>query len=398
MRISVGDQGDLNMESLELPDSNHKPSADVAAMVREIARIGPKVPEVARNLGRHKETVRYWYKKLEENDFAIQGSLNHEALGLRRVILKVQFGADYSDYIKPMMFAMNDLCFVVSYAKTLPDDVYIINASVPEELLDEYITFVEALKEQGIFTDLEYFLFDWIRNKPMQGEFYDFETGHWEFDVPSLMKGDRPYAEPAVSPRVKFDKIDLLLAKELQIDATRELQEIQAAIKEADGVDINYKTLCWHLKEHVEGNRLLKGYGVNWMGTRWDAVTDRARHRSHTYVGADLLIKNPTADEKLRTLKIMDRLPILWAEAAGADYFAELSIPSEMLIETLLLLEHVMGAVDNKATFQIMDQRNSAAFTIPYRLYDEGSRKWMFNREDLLEVQGPRSAGSEPVE
>jgi len=372
------------MESLELPDASHKPSADVAAMVREIARIGPKVPEVARNLGRHKETVRYWYKKLEENDFAVTGMLNHEALGLRRVILKVQFGTDYSDYVKSMMFAMNELCYVVSYAKTLPEDVYVVNASVPRELVDEFVDFAQALKEQGVFTSLEYFLFDWVRNKPMEGQFYDFDTGHWERDISSLMKGERPYNEPAISSKTKFDRIDLLLAKELQIDATRELQEIQAAIKESDGVDINYKTLCWHLKEHVEGNHLLKGYRINWMGTRWDPVTDRARHRSHSYVGAHLLIKNPTADEKLRTLKIMDRLPILWAEAAGIDYFAELSIPSEMLIETLLLLQNVMGAVGNKATFHIVDQRNSAAFTIPYKLYDEDSRKWIFSKDDLL--------------
>jgi hypothetical protein len=32
----------------------------------------------------------------------------------------------------------------------------------------------------------------------------------------------------------------------------------------------------------------------------------------------------------------------------------------------------------------MMDQRNSAAFTIPYKLYDEDSRKWIFSKDDLL--------------
>ncbi len=72
--------------------------------------IGPKVPEIARRLGRHRETVRYWYKKLEANDFAIQAIINHEALGLKRIIMKVQFSEGYRDYVKPLMFAMNELC------------------------------------------------------------------------------------------------------------------------------------------------------------------------------------------------------------------------------------------------------------------------------------------------
>jgi DNA-binding Lrp family transcriptional regulator len=372
------------METVEPPSTGRELNAEVAAMVGEISRIGPKVPEIARRLGRHKETVRYWYKKLEENDFAIQGMINHEALGLKRLILKVQFGADYRDYVQPMMFAMNDLAYVVSYAKALPEDIYVINASVPVELVDDYIGFVDALKEQGVFTSLECFQFDWLRNRPMQGELYDFETGHWEFDIPSLMKEERPYREPVVSPKLKFDKIDLLLAKELQVDATRELQEIRESIKENDGLDINYKTLCWHLGEHVAPDRLLKGFKINWMGTRWDPVTDKARHRSHSYVGAHLLIKNPTADERLRTLKVMDRLPVVWAEASGTDYFAELSIPSDMFREVLLFLHNVMKAVDNKATFHLMDQRNSFSFAIPYKLYDESSRQWAFNKEDLL--------------
>jgi DNA-binding Lrp family transcriptional regulator len=380
----MGEGGGIEMQFLEVPQSGRELNSEIASMVKEMSKIGPKIPEIARRLGRHKETVRYWYKKLEDNDFAIQAMPNHEALGLRRVILRVQFGAEYKDYIQTMMLAMNDLCYVVSYAKTLPEDIYIVNASVPSELVNEYISFAEALKEQGVFTSLEYFLFDWIRNVPMKAELYDFETGHWEFDIQTLMRENRRRDPPAVSPRIKFDKIDLLLAKELQLDATRELQEIQKAIKESDGVDINYKTLCWHLSEHVDSNRLLKGYRVNWMGTRWDPVTDRARHRSHSFVAAHLLMKHPTEGERSMTLDVMDRLPIVWAEAAGTDYFAEMAIPSEMLRETLLLLHDVMRAVGAKASFHIMDQRNSFAFTIPHKLFDETSRNWVFNREDLL--------------
>ena len=134
------------------------------------------------------------------------------------------------------------------------------------------------------------------------------------------------------------------------------------------------------------------------MGTRWDPVSDKARHRSHTYVGVHLLVKNPTAQEKLATLRVMDRLPVLWSEAAGKDYFAEIAIPSEMMLEALLVLQGVMGAVNNKATFHIMDQRNSAAFTIPHKLYDEASRMDLQQARTTGQVQGPRNRNTQSLE
>lgn len=107
------------METLEAPRADERLNGDVAAMVKEISVIGPKVPEIARRLGRHKETVRYWYKKLEEHGFAVQASVNHEALGLRRLIFKVQFGDEYGDFVQQLMLAMNELAYIVSYAKVL---------------------------------------------------------------------------------------------------------------------------------------------------------------------------------------------------------------------------------------------------------------------------------------
>ena len=331
------------MQIVKLPEADHNLNADIASMVKEIAQVGPRVPEIARRLGRHKETVRYWYKKLEERDFAIQGILNHEALGLKRVILKVQYGADYADYIKPMMFAMNEL-YVTSYAKALPEDVYVVHASVPDAHVGEYTRFTETLQQEGVFKSVESYLFDWFRNVPMRGETYDFETGHWEFDLPSTVKKDVPFTAPMVSAKSKFDRLDLLIAKEMQIDATRELQEVQQAIKERDDFDVNYKTLCWHLNEHVEGNNLLKGYRINWMGSRWDPITDRARHRSHSYVVMHVLVKGPSPSERLDILKMMDRLPIVWSEAAGEDYFAEIAFPSEMISGRAPLPEQAHGS------------------------------------------------------
>jgi DNA-binding Lrp family transcriptional regulator len=376
----------LTTEEIQAPEDSHDLNRDIAEMIKLISEIGPRIPEIARRMGRHKETVRYWYKKLEEHGFGISAIVNHEALGLRRIVMKVRFGEGYYDYVRPIMQAMNELCYIVYYGKALPEDVYVLMASVPEDYVAEYVDFIETLKQQEIFESAEYFMLDWVTNKPMQAEYYDFERGFWDFDYQALSQGrasDLPYVEPPISHKVKFDKIDLLIAKELQRDATRELQEIQRAIKEADGVDINYKTLCWHLSQHVEP-RLLKGYKVNWMGTTYDPETDRAKQRQHSYLGIDVFAKSVRSEERLELLSKIGRLPILWMEGAGSDYYAQLAIPNETTVEGLQYLQNAMRSVNDRASFLIEDQRNAAGFSFSYKLFDEATKNWQFNREELL--------------
>jgi DNA-binding Lrp family transcriptional regulator len=361
-------------------------NSDMAGMVELIGELGPRVPEIARRMGRHKETVRYWFKKLQDHDFAISGIVNHEALGLRRIVMKVGWGDGFSDYVKHIASAMNSLCYLVSYSKALPEDLYVIQASIPEEFSSEYVDFIETLKQENVFKSVEYYMLDWVRQKPMASEYFDFEHGLWDFDFQSF-SAERaslpPFVEPVVSPRVKFDKIDLLIAKELQRDATRELQEIQTAIRETNSVDINYKTLCWHLASHVEP-RLLKGYKTNWMGTTYDPKTDRVKQRQHSNLAVDILVKSVRSDERAEVLRRLDALPTLWMEGAGSDLYAQVVVPSVAAVEGLQYLQSAIHPVSDRTTFLIADQRYAGSYSISYTLFDEETKSWRFNREELL--------------
>lgn len=374
------------MDTIESSEQSRDLNGDIAQMVKLVSEIGPRVPEIARRMGRHKETVRYWYKKLEEHNFAVSAIINHEALGLRRIVMKVRFGEGYADYVRQIATAMNVLCYVVSYSKALPEDIYVVSASVPQEYTAEYVDFIETLKQQGVFKSVEYYMLDWITNRPMQADYYNFEKGIWDLDFQALSpeRTTGPaYTEPTVSPRVKFDRIDLLLAKELQRDATRELSEIQAAIKEQDGVDINYKTLCWHLAEHVE-TRLIKGYKFNWMGTTYDPTTERVKQRQHSYLGVDVLVKSVRSEERFDILRKLESLPVLWAEGAGSDLYAQVLIPVESTVDGLQYLQTIMNKVSDRTTFLMADQRSAGGFAFSYNLYEEATKSWQFNREELL--------------
>lgn len=211
-------------------------------MVRLISEIGPDVPEISRRLGQFKESVRYRYKeRLLARGFAVQAIVDHEKLGLRRVVVVADFADEFIPYVREIALAMNQLTYVVLYAKTIPDGRFILHASVPEEYVGAFANIVSSLKKKGILKDFEMFTFLWFRNIPMRADSYDFNTGRWDFDWSATAQMRREAAGYLPSRKEKYDYTDLLILKELHIDATRSMTGIASKLK------INYKKLMWHI-------------------------------------------------------------------------------------------------------------------------------------------------------
>jgi len=144
-------------------------NSDIAALVKLITKYGPQINRIARELGVHKETARYWYKeKLLKKGYTVQAVPNHEKLGLRRVVAIAEFSEEFRPYADAILMAMSELCYLVSFAKTLPEDMFSIQASVPQEYCTEWIRFVYALKQKGLFSSIRAFPFEWVRVVPMR--------------------------------------------------------------------------------------------------------------------------------------------------------------------------------------------------------------------------------------
>src|SRR5208283_3259660 len=138
-------------------DPNHERMAE---MVRLITQRGPRVDQISREMGVYKETVRYWYKNLLRDGFTVQASRNLEKLGMKRVVMIVDLGEMFDGYSDALMYALGDLCYVVSFAKTLPDGFYTVNASVPVECLNSWTDFMLSLKEMGVFKSMTSIVLD----------------------------------------------------------------------------------------------------------------------------------------------------------------------------------------------------------------------------------------------
>lgn len=349
-------------------------------LVKLLTELGPDIPEISRRLGQFKESVRYRYKeKIVNRGIAIQAAVDHEKLGLQRVIVIAEVSDTYRNYAQAIFAAMHELCFVVGFTRTLVGGEHVINLSVPKEFVEQVRQFFVELQQKGMFRRVEVLEFDWARNTPMKPEYYDFDTGRWDFDWQKEGSDDYESAAHAPSVEVKFDFVDLLLLKELQMDANKSLKEI------ADKLEINYKKLAWHYGTHVLERKLIPSYTVNWMGTRYDYTLEKALHRKHRYFALDLFVRN-VSDLELMTLRHnVDRLPFLWGEAGGKNYYAGIALPVDDVVEGLQYLGKVTTSVRDRLTLYPSDQTEAARFTIAYKMYDQGAKQWRFNREELVE-------------
>ncbi len=348
-------------------------------LVNLLTELGPDVPKIARRLGQFKESVRYRYKeKILNRGFAVQAAVDHEKLGLRRMMLVTEVPESYKNYAQAIFAAMSELCYVVGFSKTLVGGEHIVNISAPKDKTYEVRRFFETLKEKGLFSSMEILEFDWHRNVGMKAEFYDFDTGRWDFDW--QMKGSEDYKSATYVPSSvdKFDYIDLLIIKELQMDANKSLKEI------SEKLQINYKKLAWHHSAHVLSRRMFSGYAVNWMGTRYDYTLEKVLHRKHRYFALDLFVKDVNEFELMTLRHDVNRIPFLWSEAGGHDFFAEFALPVDNVVEGLQYVGGIISGMKDRARLYPIDQTEAASFTIPYMLYDQASKEWIFDREELV--------------
>ncbi len=329
-------------------------------------------------MGEHKESVRYWFKKLLKQGIVIQASVNFERLGLTRVVAVADFASEYESQAEAILIAMSQLCYVQSFVKTLPDGHFIIKATVPNEFVNPWIDMLRRLGDQGLFTSLEFSTYDSARNAPMKSDLYDFDAGRWEFEWSTPAKV-YPDVLEGPSPKAQVDRIDLEIMKWLQRDETKPLSEIQ---KETG---INYKTLSFHHRKHVLGRQMLKGHKVNWIGTSYNPQSDRGKHRRHTYQPIDIILNGITPSEKSRIMGLTNALPFLWFEASGrSSYYAQLVFPTETISEAMEFLARALLPVKDRARWFMVDQKHSLAFTFEPKLYDNESRMWTFNQSEIL--------------
>ena len=109
----------------------------------------------------------------------------------------------------------------------------------------------------------------------------------------------------------------------------------------------------------------------------------RDRHR---YSWIDVIANGPSEGERLRLMATLNQTPFVWIEGSGARaYFARMVFPAEEMSELLELLETAVSPVREKVKWFHMDQAHALSFSLPIQYYDEGTRRWNFNKQEVLQ-------------
>ena len=367
----------LRREAVE--DAVYARNADLVRMTRQIMEVGPHIGEVARREGVFKETLRYrFHKYFLQRGFVVQANLDYQKLGLKRLIIVAKLAPNFEQHAVAIMSALSEMCYLTGFAETTLEGLYIMQVTVPTELRAECGALYERLQQVGIFKEMQILRFEEVRSVPMRPEYYDFSDDSWAYDWQgeeitgvALVPSGRAHVE-------KYDMPDLLILKELNIDASQTLVAI------ARKLNISNKTLQHHYKSHVLGRGLVKSYKILWQGTRYNTKTEKAESKRHTYLPIALIVTGTTDGQRADLLANLNHVPFLWFEASDPNYYAEFFIPIASYTEFLRRIRELAVRTGTQPQLLILDHTKGLRFTIAYRLYSQEKKKWQLNTADVI--------------
>jgi hypothetical protein len=361
----------------------------MAEMVQLITQRGPKIDEISRAIGVPSETVRYRYRQLLARGFTIQASCNYESLGMKRVVAVIELGDLFKDSADMTFYLMNQFAFVGGYARTKQGDRFVVSSSVPRECLAPWADLMLELRDAGVLKSIESITLDWVRNVPMRAECFDFGSGRWRPDW-KTGRGP-PVLEEKHATRQEYDTTDIKIIGQLQIDANSSLRSMCERVGSR-----NYKTFTWHYREHVLRRNLIKGYRVNWTGTKYGR-TGGLSSDGNGWV--DVVADGLTESERTQLAAVLSKVPFVWLEGSGArSYYARMVFPVQYAARLNGLLETALAPVGNRAKLLPMDARQALHFSLTAQNYDEESQEWRLNKEEMLQsFHSLETARREPV-
>jgi len=207
----------------------------------------------------------------------------------------------------------------------------------------------------------------------MRPEYFDWNKGVYSFTWESL--SDRDPEDPImVSSESLADKLDLLIIKELEIDAMISFKEISANLQRKDKVQASDRLLMYHFKQHVISRRLLGRYKVFLPPVKTLAID---------YV---VSVKKENRDAYLRLIRRIPYLSIELTDDFHNYHVAIFNVPfSEYMDFVGYYYKNVVPLTESiRGHIGIPGLRIS--YTIPFELYDE-KQGWVYDyKKDAQKV------------
>ncbi len=341
-------------------------------IIKAIQWVGPKnVSLLSKLTGAHAETIRYKVKKqFGRLGFKIHADIDYKRLGLSLHWGTFQFSPNYLDSARNVFKALNEMGYLTYYGKVIPQGHYVALFALPLGKTDEFGDFLKEVKKMGVLTDFSFEEVLVSRHNLMNPKYFNFQSGKWDVDWSKVkLEEARPLEKQERQAQAAVDYFDLLLIKELEIDALQHIVGIARKLK------VHQKTLEYHYRTHVQKQKLIPTYVVRWM-------RNVEKSLAHSVLITRLTFKELKTDVFLKAQAAMSKIPFLWEEDLLKDgtYLAWLCIPVQETLTTFDYLNSQVPDLREKLEVGFIKPRDASLFTVPYNMFEKG---WKFSSKQL---------------
>jgi len=353
---------------------------DLSKLIRAINRVGiQNISLLSRMTGMPIETIRYTVKKRFPNiGLKVSLTLNHQTIGLERYFAVLRFGDAVGGSVPTMMKALSKGAFLTYWSKAAFDPRVIALFSVPVSVAAAFGTFMDRLANEGVLSQYHMTRLDWTRHPELDGRYYEFSSGTWKVDwakigsqaeePPAPVKEDEPPATPDI------DAVDVLIIKEMELDAWRNLAEI------ARKLAINERTARWHYSKHLSS--IANSNYVHWFPAT-PAEVSKA-------IGAVYEFQTVTKAQVAKLRLLFNNFPFSWFEAGAKEayYQVHLAMPAGEFMESSRFLSTRLPEIVKRWETYPLDIATERSFTIPYEHFDQ-KKGWIFDQDKALKAVLP---------
>ncbi|MCS7137107.1 MAG: hypothetical protein NZ941_01910 [Candidatus Caldarchaeum sp.] len=224
----------------------------LTSVIAAAMKYGPtKIPRIAYELDMPVETCRYYVKKFYSMGFRFLPVVDYFAIGLRPHVVFLRLGKRVRNASATNLLRWLDSVYVVYRAALNTERDYLMQVVLPEREGGLYHEMLGILREADVLENYDvdevvdgYYKPEWMR-------MYDFTYGQWgeeiDIEIPEI-----PLSRNKQT--IKFDKIDLLIIEELEIETTTKMKQISSRH------NISPQLVSYHREKHVEGGRMITGF------------------------------------------------------------------------------------------------------------------------------------------
>jgi DNA-binding Lrp family transcriptional regulator len=349
--------------------------------VKILQALGEKTPrnlaEVARSLRIPTRTVHFRIKRMHSKVYLrLNSSIFHAKLGMKRAVVFADAFPGFESLLFECLKA-NDFCGYVNRCYGNCESCFAVY-TIPVEQSLRFEEFLNEIKDLGIAKNIRFYWASNFQYSRVVDKWFDLDKCEWTFPWESWT--NEIENSPAKLPQTLAipkdfencaDRIDVLLLKELEKDATAPLNEV------AEKLGISPQLVHYHYEEHVLKKALLAGFQVFFF--RYE----------HELLETVIFVFRFFDDESMAkfAMSLLDKPFTLFISRILDDsaLIAEFSFPKtefRHLIDSLSTLARLKLIKDY--TYYIQDLRPAVTSrqTLPYEFFK--NNKWVYNHKKHL--------------